>query len=423
MDQSVNRSWKNWIIYGLVLCVSYLVYLGIANQLGGTYENPFAYFDKLAAAFLRGEMHIRSQIKADLTLYGSRWYVPFPPLPALLLMPYMWWMGKATVDTVMFSIVLSSFNVVVLYGMLMQLIRRGWTKISHGDVIWLTVLFALGTVHLYMTMQGSVWFLAQLATFTFATLSVWLALAKKHPILIGLALAIAMLARPHMALLGVLLLAIWGFEQREQVDQSREANDSWAYWLPALTKQAILIGIPLLIAVASLLWYNFARFEDPFDFGYTSQNVDTFLEDDLDTYGQFNLTFVPRNLKALLWALPEHNVDEGLPGLWPHRLGMSIFLTTPAFLFLLWPGKKSWLYYGALISLGLILIPLLTYYNTGWWQFGYRFSLDFMMILFLMLAHAAKGKLTWPFKLLVIISILINFWGMAWFAIITGVLA
>ena len=36
--------------------------------------------------------------------------------------------------------------------------------------------------------------------------------------------------------------------------------------------------------------------------------------------------------------------------------------------------------------------PLLTYYNTGWWQFGYRFSLDFMMILLLLLAYTAGRK-------------------------------
>ncbi|MEM9776868.1 MAG: hypothetical protein AAF902_19970 [Chloroflexota bacterium] len=406
MDQ---RSSFHWSSYLLVLIAAFVTYWGLATfLLAGTYENPFAYFDKLAAAFLRGELYIQSDIKADLTFFGLKWYVPFPPLPALLLVPYMWWTGAETADTVLFSIILSAFNVLMTYGILVQTAKRGWTKINRGDVIWLTVLFGLGTVHLYMALQGSVWFLAQIATYTFAALSVWLALAKRHPILIGLALALAMLARPHIALLGLLLLAIW-WHGRE--DSDRFSN---------LIKHTAWITLPLLVAVGSLLWYNFTRFEDPLDFGYTSQNVDPFLQDDLDTYGQFNPFFVPRNLRALLWAPPELNGEGELDGFWPNRQGMSIFLTTPVFLVLLWRGRRDWLYAGAIASLALILVPLLTYYNTGWWQFGYRFSLDFMMILMLLLAITAGERLGWVFKSLIVVSVLINVWGMIWFGIITG---
>lgn len=402
----------HWLSHLLVLVVSFLIYWGIAEYiLAGTFENAFAYFDKLAAAFLRGELFIQSDVKADLTFYGLKWYVPFPPLPALLLVPYMWWTGAQTADTVLFSLILSATNVMLVYGMLVALVQRRLANIGRSDVIWLTLLFGLGSIHLYMAMQGSVWFLAQLATFTFATLAVWLAVSRSHPLWIGLALAIAMLGRPHIALLGPLLLAIWWVDR----DPSAGYAD--------LIKQAVWIILPLFLAVGSLLWYNDARFEDPLDFGYTSQNVDPFLEDDLETYGQFNLYFVPRNLKALLWATPELDGEGELPGFWPNRQGMSIFLTTPAFLFLLWQGRWDWLYAGAWISLGLILVPLLTYYNTGWWQFGYRFSLDFMMILMLLLAVTAKGSLSWLFKTLVVLGVLINFWGMVWFGIITGAVA
>lgn len=401
----------HWLSHATVLIVAFLLYWGIAEFiLAGTYENLFAYFDKLAAAFLEGELHIQSDVKADLTLYGRKWYVPFPPLPALLLVPYMWWTGAQTADTVLFSLILSAVNVMLVFGMLAALVKRRLANIGRSDVIWLTVLFGLGSVHLYMGMQGSVWFLAQIATFTFATLSVWLAISRKHAVWVGLALAVAMLGRPHIALLGPLLLAIWWFDR----DPSAGYAD--------LVKHAIWIILPLLLAVGSLLWYNNVRFENPLDFGYTSQNVDPFLEDDLETYGQFNLTFIPRNLKAMLWATPELNGEGELEGFWPNRQGMSIFLTTPAFLFLLWQGRRDWLYAGALASLALLLVPLLTYYNTGWWQFGYRFSLDFMMILMLLLAITAPGKLSWPFKSLVVLSILVNFWGMVWFAVITFVL-
>ena len=127
-----------------VLIAAFFCYWGITGFLGGTYENPFAYFDKLAAAFLRGDLHIRSTVRLDLTNYNGRWYVPFPPLPALLLVPYMWITDSSTVDTVLYSIVLSAFNVLMVYGMLTQLAKLGWAKIGRRDIIWLTVLFGLG---------------------------------------------------------------------------------------------------------------------------------------------------------------------------------------------------------------------------------------------------------------------------------------
>jgi hypothetical protein len=57
---------------------------------------------------------------------------------------------------------------------------------------------------------------------------------------------------------------------------------------------------------------------------------------------------------------------------------MSLFLTTPALVYIFGARRRSAQVLGAWLALILLLIPLVTYYNTGWWQFGYRFSLDFM---------------------------------------------
>lgn len=78
-------------------------------------------------------------------------------------------------------------------------------------------------------------------------------------------------------------------------------------------------------------------------------------------------------------------------GFWkPDPEGMSLLFTTPALIYL---GRARWLsplMVGAWVALGLLLIPLLLYYNTGWWQFGYRFSLDFMVPVLVLLAIAAE---------------------------------
>jgi hypothetical protein len=63
----------------------------------------------------------------------------------------------------------------------------------------------------------------------------------------------------------------------------------------------------------------------------------------------------------------------------------------------------------------LLLIPLLLYYNTGWWQFGYRFSLDVIPVIMILFALAVNERLDWIFWTLIGIGILINAWGAWWF--------
>jgi hypothetical protein len=94
--------------------------------------------------------------------------------------------------------------------------------------------------------------------------------------------------------------------------------------------------------------------------------------------------------------------------------GMSLLLTTPAILYAFNIRKITILHLAAGVSVGLIMIPLLTYYNTGWEQFGYRFSLDFMTPLLVLIALGAGGKVDWRLRLLILAGVLFNAWGL-WF--------
>jgi len=57
---------------------------------------------------------------------------------------------------------------------------------------------------------------------------------------------------------------------------------------------------------------------------------------------------------------------------------------------------------------------LLMYYNTGWRQWGYRFSLDFMIPVMVLLAVAAGTRVTRPLRGLILLGVLINLWGVIW---------
>ena len=175
----------------------------------------------------------------------------------------------------------------------------------------------------------------------------------------------------------------------------------------------MLSAIPLAVAAAALLGYNYLRFENPLDFGYLTENVGEEMKRDLQKYGQFNLRYVPHNLWAMWLASFEWNAKYRV--IMPDVDGMSMLLTTPALVYLVKARKRSLLVAGAWIALGLLFIPLVTYYNTGTWQFGYRFSLDLMTPILVLLAIAAGQRVGWEMRILIIIGVLVNLCGVYWF--------
>jgi hypothetical protein len=170
---------------------------------------------------------------------------------------------------------------------------------------------------------------------------------------------------------------------------------------------------PIVISGMALLGYNYVRFNHPLDFGYQTQNIAPELAGDRHAFGQFSLHYVPHNLWAMLLAGPVF--DPKTNSIAPSLDGMSLLLTTPALLYVVGPSKRLALVIGAWISVGLLLIPLLTYYNTGWWQFGYRFSLDCMTPLLVLLALRAGSRVAWPMRALIVLGVLVNAWGVLWF--------
>ena len=91
-------------------------------------------------------------------------------------------------------------------------------------------------------------------------------------------------------------------------------------------------------------------------------------------------------------------------------MGLGLFLTTPALLYM-FKARLDRLNLAAIAALFAILIPIITYGATGWSQFGYRFSLDFLPFMAILVASGKDYRLD-RFKLAVIIlSLTINFWG------------
>ena len=93
------------------------------------------------------------------------------------------------------------------------------------------------------------------------------------------------------------------------------------------------------------------------------------------------------------------------------RHGLALWFTSPNLLAVLWPKKVNPLMVGLFATTVLVAFWDLCYQNSGWVQFGYRFSLDYMPMLILLLALGGRS-LTGKLPLLALVfAIVVNTFG------------
>lgn len=360
-----------------------------------------AHFIYLADGWLHGHLYLHSipPDTGDYTFQNGHWYVAFPPLPAVLLLPLVaiFHLSHQTLLNYGFSVGMGVINIGLMLWVLMRFSRKRGAGLTWLWAAWLLILFALGTDYLYVTMQGSTWNEAHVVATTFLLLYAGETLGKRRPLIAGLFLGLAALAR-------VTTLLTFPFFVLLVVEAER--GKPQMMW-----KQLTFFFAILGLFIAGMLAYNLARFGTLFDFGYSAMNV-TIWEGNLHSYGQFNPHFIPINLRYMLLDPPQ--LMTRFPYITFSPFGTGIFWTTPALLyaFLAFRNREHrWLALSFLAACLLPMAALLLYFNTGYYQFGYRFSLDFLPFALLLAALGMQPVLTRGAKLLILLSVLITLWG------------
>nr|BBH93658.1 hypothetical protein KTA_18570 [Thermogemmatispora argillosa] len=361
---------KPWRLIGLAaIGVGYLllalIHWHVKPPHGGL------HFVLLAEGWLQGHLYVAGSPGPyqDYTFYRGHWYVAFPPLPAVLLLPLvaLFHEHHAPLYNYAFSIFLSLINIILLFWVLKHFARYRSQISRPASLLLLLFFFALGSEYLYVSLQGSVWFMAHVVATTFILLYVGECLGRRRALLSGFWLGLAFLARATALLLCPLFLLLELLERGRE----RPARTLLARWLA--------FALPPLLCVLGMLIYNKLRFDSFLDFGYTNMSVNAALARDLHTYGQFSLHYLGRNLHYMLFE-PFH-LQLKFPFVTFNPKGTGIFFTMP-FLLLSFcafceRGNRP-LALALLLPCLLTLVPLLLYFNTGWWQFGWRFCLDFL---------------------------------------------
>ena len=142
--------------------------------------------------------------------------------------------------------------------------------------------------------------------------------------------------------------------------------------------------MPLVASFALASIYNYERFGDGRPFAFGHEFLPWVRGSRLNAWGLFSYHYLPKNLGCVLTSLPYIAPKGGdLRGAWfqVNAHGLALWFTTPIYLFLLWPKNKNGLHLALWVAALGPLVGNLLYQNTGWAQFGYRFSNDYALIL------------------------------------------
>jgi len=327
--------------------------IGAAAYVGFGWGAPtvYDYYGRLAEAFLHGRYWLEEDpawLNQLLACGDGRWCVAYPPLPAFLALPLLF-LGTATAQGIVAQLCGGAsagvlFLALRAYGAPRALALAG------------AAVSAFGTTLLFSSADGRAWFAAHSVATLFTSGAFLVAARGGAPWVLGALIGLAALARlPVAAATPALALLL--------------AHRAGRPYLPVLMR-VMAGGLPFLAIYAG---YDLLRWGTVFDLGHLRLAVgDVFFD-----HGLFSLEYVPRHLYAIVMERPD--LVPGVPWfLRPRLIGMSLFLTTPAFLFVFAGLRyvRTRAVAAVATAAGLALVPDVLHGTVGFAQFGYRFSLD-----------------------------------------------
>src|SRR3989442_3955281 len=254
------------------------------SQLSLWHPSKIAYYNYLADAFLHGQLHLRliPPTIHDLILFDAKYYLYWPPMPAIFLIPFVGAFGVNFSD-IIFTLSIAAVNVFLVASLLRQAWRRRIIKLSKVQRACLVLFFALGTVHVTLAPYGRIWSTGQVLGFFFLILAYLAALVLEGRLalaLTGLMLAGTFLTRNHMILAG-LWPACYLLHRYKMSGRRNVSTDA-------------IIGIlPIAIGFGLLAVYNWLRFGSVFDNGINYHLMAREFAPDFQQYGAFSLHYVP----------------------------------------------------------------------------------------------------------------------------------
>lgn len=352
----------------------------------------------LADAFLHGRLWVERCPEIDCALFEGRTYVIFPPLPALLLTPFVALFG------------FPGFKGFVLLGLCLSgLSLFAWSRIfraldvSRTERLWLLAALAFASPLYQVTLRSDgVWFFSQTVGFLMMTLSLWAVIVRGALPLAGLFVGLAFLCR-QMAIFYPLFLLFLALPGGRPVLPS----------LSRLVKPVLLASLPVAAALAVYCAYNAARFGSPFETGYAyihNPGQDSFIWRRITESGLFSRDYLLFN--ALYLFLQGIHFEFGGPRLTAltgfDKAGTALLVASP-WLLLAFYARLDRVFAAGAAVIAVIAGITLFYHSNGAEQIAtQRYALDWLPILIVLMVRGERPPAFAALPLLVTWGVVAN---------------
>jgi len=416
-----TRSRRLLIAAGIyVVCT--LVFATVAGPERMAEHTAFNHYAHLADAWLHGRQDLRNGAPSyaggnDFAEFEGKTYISFPPFPAVLMMPLVAIAGSPeNFRDGQFIVWLAGLGPALLFLVLEKLRRTGRSSRGETYDAALALLFAFGSVYFFTAVEGTVWFAAHVIGVALAAGYALAALDAEAPWVAGLLIACGCMTRPSLSLTVPLFaleairvcckdgLPAGGDLEERALETWRRVDKS------KLARAYAAFAAPILVVLGIAGYMNYARFHNPSPFA-GHEYLGVVWRTRIERWGLFGYHYLPKNLGAMLTILPwlpPHGARAAAAAA-PFQInehGLALWFTTPLYFWLLRPRRRGFLYDVTLLTAALPLVMDLLYQNSGWRQFGYRFSNDYAVLLFMLLALGDRAA-GWSFRAAAA-------WGLAW---------
>jgi hypothetical protein len=422
---------RRWAFAVAIYLASGLAFAAAAGTDRLTEHTPYNHYALLADAWLHGRLDLRDGPPAyaqnnDFAVFRGKTYVSFPPFPALLMVPFVKLAGTPeNFRDGQFVVWLAGAAPALLFIVLEALRRAGRSRRSELSNVVFAALFAFGTVYFFTAAEGTVWFAAMVIGAALEVLYVLFSIDGRRPALAGAALACAYMTRPPILLAAPFFALESARACCADFPEQAGLGGQLGALLGRARKRALLgkwaaFAAPILVAFAISAVLNHARYENwsPFEPGHEYLTVAWRAR--MMKWGVESYHYLAKNLGVMLTSLPwlppppsQGHFTSFATANAPFQInehGLALWFTTPFYLWLLWPKDRGFLHFAVVMGAVLPIAMDLAYQNTGWRQFGYRFSNDYAVLLFVLLAIGGR-KLGRGFAVAALWSVAWNLFG------------
>lgn len=388
MPQFLRRRLSDGILFAILMTL--LGGLAVLLHINATRYPDHTHLVLQVQSWLHGRLDIPLRLP-DSVIINGKIYIIYPPLPALMMLPFLVMLGDKFSD-VWFTWIFAALNIILLFRTLEVMRVRRITNRTPLENLILAITFGFGTNALWLCLGGSVWFTIQTISIFGIMITLHSTLSRRWP-LATLGVGMVMLTRTPEALIGIVPLVVY----LHDLGVGRRVQSRWHFlpqrW-PSIGELLITLA-PFLAALFLYLLHNQLYFGNPLSTGFDIQNQQNYSE---IKYGVISWHYIWPNFVIDFLRWPGFNFSGPFDvhpqiDLYAGSIGTSVFFSTPLLAIFIFTSQGKtplpWLRNTFWSTIAIMLLTILSFCAGGWMQVGARYLLPLYPLLFLLMAQRA----------------------------------